>query len=320
VLGRDPDRLPSSAFLRLSVDAAAKRPQPDIKLPYIFIRRAVPPVSAPRMPSACWVKPLEVQLQTIKGVKAHERCRPAETWPLVTLEVRPQLLPRSRAAGPMCGPRSTWRAGRFPPDAEPPIIQEQGLSPTSRSSASSCRARPPSANSLRIARATSRSAWRARPGVPGGRLQRRAGGEQLEVTIDPAAEWRLPTSPPPETRPGDQPQTTSWCPRGTCGHGSGNFRRQGPKASCRTPTDILRLPIKRSGDKLVHSRGHRRGPSDLQGTGTSSPRFNGEAGGGPRRLQTETARNILATVDTVHKVVAEESKRWPPTVKGRLHL
>ena len=63
--------------------------QPDIKLPYIFIVVPFPGVS-PEDAERLLVKPLEVQLQTIKGVK-HMNSVARQNQAIVTLEFDPSF-------------------------------------------------------------------------------------------------------------------------------------------------------------------------------------------------------------------------------------
>src|SRR3569623_3140606 len=98
--------------------------QPDIKLPYIFIAVPFPGVS-PEDAERLLVKPLEVQLQTIKGVK-HMNAVARQSMAIVTLEFDPSFSTEQALADVRA--KVDLARGRFPPDAEPPIIQEQGFS------------------------------------------------------------------------------------------------------------------------------------------------------------------------------------------------
>ena len=70
------------------------------------------------------VKPLEVQLQTIQGVK-HMNAVARQNAAIVTLEFEPDT-PKQKALDDVRSKTDLAR-GRFPPDAEPPIIQEQSF-------------------------------------------------------------------------------------------------------------------------------------------------------------------------------------------------
>src|SRR6185437_987983 len=106
------------AFLTMPREA-----QPDIKLPYIFIAVPFPGVS-PEDAERLLVKPLEVQLQTIKGVK-HMNAIAREDVAVVTLEFDPSFSTEQALADVRA--KVDLARGRFPPDAEPPIIQDEGF-------------------------------------------------------------------------------------------------------------------------------------------------------------------------------------------------
>src|ERR1700754_4027953 len=97
--------------------------QPDIKLPYIFLAVPFPGVS-PEDAERLLVKPLEVQLQTIKGVK-HMNSIARQNTAVVTLEFDPSFSTDKALADVRA--KVDLARGRFPPDAEEPIIQEQGF-------------------------------------------------------------------------------------------------------------------------------------------------------------------------------------------------
>src|SRR6201996_5723264 len=97
--------------------------QPDIKLPYIFIAVPFPGVS-PEDAERLLVKPLEVQLQTIQGIK-HMNAIARQGRAIVTLEFEPDFT-KDKALADVRAKVDLAR-GRFPPDAEEPIIQEESL-------------------------------------------------------------------------------------------------------------------------------------------------------------------------------------------------
>src|ERR1700722_9406331 len=97
---------------------------PDINLPYIYVVVPFPGVS-PEDSERVLVKPLEVQLQTIQGVK-HMNAVARESEAIVTLEFEPNFS-KDRALADVRAKVKLAR-GRFPPDAEQPIIEEQSYS------------------------------------------------------------------------------------------------------------------------------------------------------------------------------------------------
>src|SRR5512142_3250292 len=89
---------------------------PDIKLPYISIVVPFPGVS-PEDAERLLIKPLEVQLQTIKGVK-HMNAMARQNQAVVTLEFDPSFATDKALADVRA--KVDLARGRFPPDAEEP--------------------------------------------------------------------------------------------------------------------------------------------------------------------------------------------------------
>jgi multidrug efflux pump len=277
--------------------------QPDIKLPYIFIAVPFPGVS-PEDAERLLVKPLEVQLQTIKGVK-HMNAIARQGMAVVTLEFDPSFSTEQALADVRA--KVDLARGRFPPDAEPPIIQDQGFAdqPIIGIVLSGS---APERELTRIARDL-KERLESSPGVQEADYSG-VREEQLEVTIDPLRmeAYNVTASDLAQVIG----RNNQLVPAGNLRHGSGNFAVKVPGV-VQSPADILTLPIKRSGDKLVTvgdiGEVHRtfKEPDFIT-------RFNGEPAVA-LDVSKRNGANILATVATVQKVVAEESKRWPPTVK-----
>src|SRR5258706_11612546 len=97
--------------------------QPDIDLPYISVIVPFPGVS-PEDAERLLVKPLEVQLQTIQGIK-HMNAVARQSAAIVTLEFEPSFS-KDKALADVRAKVDLAR-GRFPPDAEEPIIEEQSF-------------------------------------------------------------------------------------------------------------------------------------------------------------------------------------------------
>ncbi|HEX3699180.1 MAG TPA: efflux RND transporter permease subunit [Phenylobacterium sp.] len=277
--------------------------QPDIKLPYIFIAVPFPGVS-PEDAERLLVKPLEVQLQTIKGVK-HMNAIAREDMAIVTLEFDPSFSTEQALADVRA--KVDLARGRFPPDAEPPIIQDEGFAdqPVIGIVLSGA---APERELTRIARDL-KERLESSPGVQEADYSG-VRDEQMEVTIDPVRmEAYNVTASDLSSVIGRNNQLV---PAGNLRHGSGSFAVKIPGV-VQNPADILTLPIKRSGDKLVTvgdiGEVHRtfKEPDFIT-------RFNGEPAVA-LDVSKRNGANILETVATVHKVVAEESKHWPPTVK-----
>ncbi|MDB5428475.1 MAG: AcrB/AcrD/AcrF family protein, partial [Phenylobacterium sp.] len=97
--------------------------QPDIDLPYISVIVPFPGVS-PEDAERLLIKPLEVQLQTIQGIK-HMNGVARQGAAIVTLEFEPEFSKEKALADVRA--KTDLARGRFPPDAEEPIIQEESF-------------------------------------------------------------------------------------------------------------------------------------------------------------------------------------------------
>lgn len=277
--------------------------QPDIKLPYIFIAVPFPGIS-PEDAERLLVKPLEVQLQTIKGVK-HMNAIARQDVAIVTLEFDPSFSTEQALADVRA--KVDLARGRFPPDAEPPIIQDEGFAdqPVIGIVLSGS---APERELTRIARDL-KERLESSPGVQEADYSG-VREEQMEVTIDPVRmeAYNVTASDLAQVIG----RNNQLVPAGNLRHGSGSFAVKIPGV-VQNPSDILKLPIKRAGDKLVTvgdiGEVHRtfKEPDFIT-------RFNGEPAVA-LDVSKRNGANILATVATVHKVVAEEQKRWPSTVK-----
>jgi multidrug efflux pump len=277
--------------------------QPDIDLPYISVIVPFPGVS-PEDAERLLVKPLEVQLQTIQGIK-HLNAVARQNMAIVTLEFEPSFS-KDKALADVRAKVDLAR-GRFPPDAEEPIIEEQSFSdqPIIGIVLSG---QAPERELSRISRDL-KERLESSPGVQeafesGGRE------EVLEVTVDPlrmeaynvtANELAAVIS-----------RNNQLVPAGNLRSGAGQFAVKVPGVVQR-PEDILTLPVKKSGDRLVTVGDI----GDVRRT-FKEPAFISRFNGQPAVALDVTKRsgaNILETVKTIRKVVAEEQSRWPSTVK-----
>jgi multidrug efflux pump len=277
--------------------------QPDIKLPYIYISVPFPGVS-PEDAERLLVKPLEVQLQTIKGV-VHMNSIARQSVAIVTLEFDPSFSTDKALADVRA--KVDLARGRFPPDAEEPIIQDQGFAdqPIIGIVLSGS---APERELTQIARDL-KERLESSPGVQEAFFSG-VRDEQLEVTIDPLRmEAYNVTASDLASVIGRNNQLV---PAGNLRVGSGKFAVKVPGV-VQSPQDILDLPIKKAGDRLVTvgdiGEVHRsfKEPDFIT-------RFNGEPAVA-LDVSKRNGANILETVKTVHKVVAEEQKHWPSTVK-----
>ena len=104
-------------FSYLSMPREAR---PDIDLPYIAVIVPYPGVS-PEDAERLLVKPMELELQTIQGVK-HMTAVARQNSAAVTLEFEPDIKTEKALADVRA--KIDLARGKFPPDAEEPIIQE----------------------------------------------------------------------------------------------------------------------------------------------------------------------------------------------------
>jgi multidrug efflux pump len=277
--------------------------EPDIDLPYISVVVPYPGVS-PEDAERLLVKPLEVELQTIQGIKSMNAMA-RESVAIVTLEFEADF-DKDKALEDVRAKVDLAR-GKFPPDAEEPIIEEANFSADPIIGIVISGAAP-ERELHRVSRAL-KERLESTPGVlevymSGGRE------EVLEVTIDPV---RMETY---NVTTGELAQVigrnNQLVPAGSLRSGPGQFAVKVPGV-VENPADILALPIKKSGDRLVTVGDI----GDVRRTfkeANSISRFNGH----PAFILEVSKRggaNILETVEVVKGVVKAESARWPSTVK-----
>jgi multidrug efflux pump len=277
--------------------------QPDIEFPYISVVVPFPGVS-PEDAERLLVKPLEVQLQTIQGIK-HMNAVARESMAIVTLEFEPSFSKEKALADVRA--KVDLARGRFPPDAEPPIIDEQSFSdqPIIGIVLSGV---APERELARISRDL-KERLEASPGVLEV-FQSGAREELLDVTIDPVRmEAYNVTATDLASVIGRNNQLI---PAGDLRSGPGKFSVKVPGVVL-APHDILALPVKKNGDRIVTIGDI----GDVRRT-FKEPDFITRFNGQPAvalDVSKRSGANILDTVKSVQTVVAEEQKRWPATVK-----
>jgi len=277
--------------------------EPDIDLPYISVIVPYPGVS-PEDAERLLVKPLELELQTIQGIKSMNGVA-RQSAAIVTLEFeadfdKDKALEDVRAKVDMA-------RGEFPPDAEEPIIEEANFSgdPILGIVISGA---APERELHRVARALKERL----EGTDGVLEVFMSGGreEVLEVTVDPLRmeAYNVTT--------GELAQVigrnNQLVPAGNLRSGTGQFAVKVPGV-VEEPADILALPIKRNGDRLVTVGDIGDVRRTFKEAGSIS-RFNGQ----PAFILEVSKRggaNILETVKVVREVTEKEAKRWPSTVK-----
>lgn len=276
---------------------------PDIDLPYISVVVPFPGVS-PEDAERLIIKPLEVQLQTIQGVK-HLNAVAREGVAIATLEFDPSF-PKQKALDDVRSKVDLARA-KFPPDAEPADIEEQSFAD-----------RPvieiilhgdaPERELARLSR-NLKERLESAPGIQEA-FQSGARTEMLEVAIDPLRMEAYNVTA--NDLSAVIARNNQLVPAGDLRSGAGMFAMKIPGV-VQKPADILALPIKKAGDRLVTI-----GDIGSVRRTFKEPDFITRFNGQPAVALDVTKRNganVVDTVTTIRKVVAEEQKHWPSTVK-----
>ncbi len=276
---------------------------PDIDFPFLTVIVPYPGVS-PEDSERLLVKPLELELQTIEGIKEMNSMA-RQNVAVVNLEFEADF-DKDKALADVRAKVDMAR-GRFPPDSEEPIVEEANASgePIIGIVLSGG---APERELHRISRAL-QERLESTPGVlevfsSGGRE------EVLEVTVDPVRmeAYNVTT--------GELAQVigrnNQLVPAGNLRTTEGQFAVKVPGV-VEEPADILALPIKKNGDRLVTIGDI----GDVRRTFKEANfinRFNGEPAFS-LEVAKRSGANILDTVRAVRAVVAEEQQRWPSTVK-----
>ncbi len=276
---------------------------PDIDLPYISVVVPYPGVS-PEDSERLLVKPLEVQLQTMQGV-VHMNSVARQNAAIVTLEFEPKF-DKDKALADVRAKVDLAR-GRFPPDAEEPIIEENNFAGEPVVGIALFGSAPERelnriATDLKERLEASENVLEVFMG--GGRE------EVLEVDVDPLRMEAYGVST------GELAavigRNNQLVPAGNLRSGSGQFAVKVPGV-VESAADILSLPIKKNGDRVVTIGDIGEVHRTFKEPGSIS-RFNGQ----PAYILEVSKRsgsNILDTVAQVKKVVEQDAKAWPATVQ-----
>jgi len=276
---------------------------PDIDLPYIEVVVPFPGVS-PEDAERLLVKPLEVQLQTIQGIK-HMSASAQQGQAIIALEFLPDA-PRQKAIDDVRSKTDLARA-RFPPDAEPPILIEESFAD-----------RPvigvvlhgaaPERELARISKDL-KERLESSPGVQQA-FESGAREEVLEVDIDPL---RMEAYNVTATDLSSViARNNQLIPAGNLRAGQGMFALKVPGV-VQNPADIMALPVKKNGDRVVTI-----GDIGVVRRTFKEPQFITRFNGEPAvalDVSKRNGANLLETVKTIRAVTAEEAKHWPSTVK-----
>jgi multidrug efflux pump len=293
----------ASIFGIIAFNTMPREAQPNITLPFVAVIVPYPGVS-PEDAERLLVKPLETNLQSIEGLKQMNAVA-RQGSAFVTLEFEPDF-DKDRALQDVRAKVDLAR-GRFPPDAEEAIIEEANFSdePVIGIVLSGS---APEREFVRISNSL-QDRLEALPGI----LQAQTSGareEFLEVTVDPVRmEAYKVTS-------GEVAQVIArnnqLVPAGDMLTGEGKFAVKVPGV-IEKPEDILALPIKRNGDRLITVGDI----GDVRRTfkdPTFIARYNGEPAYSIY-VSKRPGANVLDTVKVVRETVEAERKAWPATVK-----
>jgi multidrug efflux pump len=276
---------------------------PDIPVPFVGITVPYPGVS-PEDAERLLVRPLETELQSLEGLKEMNAVA-VQNAAIVYLEFevnfnKDKVLEDVRAKVDMA-------RGRFPPDAEEPIISENNVNDN------------PFIGIMLFGAAPERTLFQTAqelqdrleslPGV----LRTEVGGgreELLEVTIDPVKMEAANVS---------ATELAQVIARNNQLVPAGNLRTDKTEFAVKVPgvvegpEDILALPVKRNGDRLItvgdlgEVRRTFKEPNRIS-------RFNGQPTFAIDVIKRSGA-NVLDSVKQVRAAVAEEQKRWPSTIQ-----
>jgi multidrug efflux pump len=292
----------ASIFGMFAYVAMPRESQPNITVPFITITVPYPGVS-PEDAERLLVRPLERNLQALEGLKEMNAVA-VQGAAIINLEFevnfdKEKVLNDVRA-------KVARARGRFPPDAEEPVIEENNVSDDPFIGIMISGGAPE-----RTLYQTTRALQDRLENLPGVLRTDLAGGreEVLEVTVDPT---RMEAY---NVTAGELAQIISrnnqLIPAGDLRTSQGRFAVKIPGV-VEKPEDILNLPIKKNGDRLVTigdiGQVHR---TFKEANRTS--RFNGSPAFAVDVVKRPGA-NILDTVVAVRKLVAEEQKRWPETI------
>lgn len=276
---------------------------PDIPVPFVSIQVPYPGVS-PEDAERLLVRPLETELQSLEGLKEMNGVA-VQNAALVYLEFDPsfdvdKVLQDVRAKVDMA-------RGRFPPDAEEPIISENNVNDDPFIGIMMFGAAPE-----RTMFQTARELQDRLESLPGVLRTDLGGGreELLEVTIDPA---RMQAANVSAT------ELSQVIGRNNQLIPAGNLRTKDTEFAVKIPgviekpEDILALPIKRNGDRLITVGDIGEVRRTFKDPGRIT-RFNGQPTFSIDVVKRSGA-NILDSVKQVRAAVAEEQKRWPETIQ-----
>ncbi len=278
--------------------------QPDITIPFIVIQVPFPGVS-PEDSERLLVRPMERELQSLEGVKTMN-AQAYEGLAVVALEFDPSF-DKDKALNDVRAKVDLAR-GRFPPDALPPEIDEENISSDPVIGVVLSGQAPE-----RTLFATARALQDRIEAIPNVLSVDMAGSreEMLEVTVDPLRMEAANVTA--QELASVISRNNQLIPAGDLQTHQGSFAVKIPGV-VQKPEDILSLPIKTNGDKVV-TVGDIGSVRRTFKEASSISRYNGQ----PSMVLYVSKRpgsNVLDTVKQVHEAVAADEKGWPPTIRA----
>jgi multidrug efflux pump len=278
--------------------------EPNIDIPFVEIFVPYPGVS-PEDAERLLVRPMEVELQSIEGLKEMNAIA-TQNAAIMVLEFpvnfnKDRVLNEVRAKVDMA-------KGRFPPDAEEPVVRENN---TTQDPVLGVVVGGPAPE--RTLYSVARRLQDRIESVPGVLRAEINGGreEMLEVTIDPLKMEAYRISPAEIS--GVIRANNQLVAAGNLENRNGRFAVKIPGV-IEGPAEVLALPIKTNGDRVV-----------TLGDVAEVRRTYKEAGSmtridGDRAMVVEVVKrpgaNILETVKQVRAAVDDEQKTWPTGVRS----
>ncbi len=293
-----------SLFGLFAYASLPREADPDITVPFITVVVPFPGVS-PEDSERLLVRPMERELKTIEGLK-EMNARAFEGLAVISLEFevnfdKNKVLQDVRA-------KVDLARGRFPPDALPPIIESVNIS--DEPSIGIALAGPAPERTLY---ATARALKEHLESLPGVLRAEVDGGreEVMEATIDPVRMDAHGVSA--SDLAAVIGRNNQLIPAGDLITRQGTFAVKLPGV-VQNPDDILRLPVKTEGDKVVTigdiGQVHRTFKEP-----TFITRFNGQPAFTVEVVK-RPGTNLLDMVKTVKAAVVTDQKSWPSTIQA----
>jgi len=293
-----------SLFGLLAYFTIPREAQPDITIPFVTVVVPYPGVS-PEDAERLLVRPMEHELKSIQGLK-EMNAEARQGVAVVSLEFevnfdKNKVLEDVRA-------KVDLARSKFPPDALPPEIEENNISNDPVIGVVLSGPAPE-----RALYSTARDLQDRLLGLPGVLSADISGAreEVLEATIDPVRmeAYNVTTN----DLAGVIGRNNQLVPAGNVQTRQGTFSVKLPGV-VQSPQDILLLPIKKNGDRVVTigdiGEVHRTFKEP-----TSISRYNGQRSF-TLYVVKRPGSNLLDTIGAVRATVDKESKHWPATIQA----